>query len=65
MAQVRQSAQNRVGRLNEWAWHKLGSRLEIELAGLTSGLGTKLSGRLEIELAGLTSGVDADWTVGI
>ena len=39
LAQVRRSAQNRVGRFNEWAWHKLGSRLKIELAGLTSGIG--------------------------
>lgn len=75
LAQVRQSAQNRVGRLNEWDWHKLGGRLEIELAGLTSGLGAdwmvgslqadsvgvhKLSGRLEIQLASLTSSVGTD-----
>lgn len=75
LAQVRRSAQNRVGRLNEWAWHKLSGRLEIELAGLTSGLGAdwmvgslqadsvgvhKLGGRLEIQLASLTSGVGTD-----
>lgn len=39
LAQVRQSAQNRVGRFNEWDWHKLNGLLEIELADLTSGVG--------------------------